>query len=63
MKEVSVNNDLCVKNHKCPVVEMCPVNAVQQSSFTDAPSLDNEKCIKCGKCISFCPYNAFSYKE
>jgi Fe-S-cluster-containing hydrogenase component 2 len=62
MKEISINKDLCVKNHRCPAVSFCPVNAIKQNSLTEAPSIDSDKCIKCGKCITFCSYNAFSYK-
>ncbi len=39
-----------------PCVSVCPVKAV---SIKDGKSfIDKEKCIKCGKCIEVCPYNA-----
>ena len=39
-----------------PCREVCPKNAI---SFVHGKSvIDQEKCIKCGKCLSVCPYNA-----
>ncbi len=40
--------------HPCTVV--CPVNAV--SLEKTRARIDQEKCIKCGKCKEACPYNA-----
>ncbi len=40
--------------HPCTVV--CPVNAV--SLEKTRARIDQEKCIKCGKCKEVCPYNA-----
>lgn len=44
-----------------PCREVCPVGAmtmVNGKSF-----IDQEKCIKCGKCKAVCPYDAISRKE
>jgi Fe-S-cluster-containing hydrogenase component 2 len=38
-------------------VKICPVEAVSQKGF-HAPKIDKDKCIECGKCESFCPYQA-----
>ncbi len=39
-----------------PCSEVCPRDAI---SFVHGKSvIDEEKCIKCGKCVSVCPYNA-----
>ncbi len=39
-----------------PCKEVCPKDAI---SFKNGKSvIDQEKCIKCGKCLSVCPYNA-----
>ena len=44
-----------------PCMEVCPKKAI---SFKDGYSyIDQEKCIKCGKCKSVCPYDAISKKE
>ena len=47
----------CPKNHKCPAVMVCPVDALTQSGV-GAPEVDNDKCINCGKCTYFCPTGA-----
>ena len=44
-----------------PCMEVCPKGAI---SFVKGKSyIDQEKCIKCGKCKSVCPYDAISKKE
>lgn len=37
-------------------MKVCPVGALLQEEF-NAPKVDYEKCIKCGKCANFCPMN------
>ncbi len=45
--------------HPCQVV--CPRGAIK---FVNGKSvIDQEKCIKCGKCKSICPYDAITHKE
>ena len=52
-----VKTDRCPQNHPCPSVKVCPVGALSQHGF-DAPEVDMNKCIKCGKCVKFCPMQA-----
>ncbi len=47
----------CPQNHRCPSISVCPVGALSQMSV-EAPAVDMEKCIECGKCVRFCPKNA-----
>lgn len=47
----------CPQNHACPSIRVCPANALSQEGFS-APTVDLSKCIKCGKCVKFCPKNA-----
>lgn len=47
----------CPQNHPCPSVRICPVGALKQNGF-QAPTVDMEACIRCGKCTRFCPMNA-----
>lgn len=56
-KKIIIIEDRCPKNHSCPSVKICPVNALTQNNF-DAPMVDLSKCVKCGKCVSFCPKKA-----
>jgi len=59
---LEVNQRRCPQNHKCPSVRVCPVGALSQQGY-HAPSVDQEKCIECGKCVRFCPMGALLLKE
>lgn len=54
---LTVDINRCPQNHKCPCVRICPANAITQKGYS-APVIDKDKCIKCGKCIKFCPMGA-----
>lgn len=56
-KKLKIIIENCSQNHKCPAVNVCPVGALSQEGFK-APKIDYDKCIKCGKCSSFCPKKA-----
>ena len=47
----------CPQNHPCPSVKVCPVGALTQKGY-NAPKVDYEKCILCGKCSNYCPMKA-----
>lgn len=57
MKSLTVKTSRCPQNHPCPSVQICPVQALTQKGYS-APSVDKDKCIKCGKCVTFCPMRA-----
>ncbi|MCP1101151.1 [FeFe] hydrogenase (group B1/B3) [Aequitasia blattaphilus] len=44
-----------------PCVEVCPKDAV--SMVNGKSFIDQDKCIKCGKCKAVCPYDAIAKKE
>ncbi|HCC06870.1 MAG TPA: 4Fe-4S ferredoxin [Clostridiales bacterium] len=52
-----VKKDRCPQNHPCPSIRVCPVNALKQKGYS-APEVDQEVCIKCGKCVKYCPMKA-----
>ena len=56
-KKLNIIVEKCPQNHKCPAVETCPVGALSQNKF-EAPVVDLNKCIRCGKCSNFCPKKA-----
>ncbi len=54
---MNINPKICPQNHICPLIKICPVDAIQQDN-TGLPIIDEEKCIKCGKCAKQCPKHA-----
>ncbi|MGE4483902.1 MAG: 4Fe-4S binding protein [Oscillospiraceae bacterium] len=56
-KTLSVKKARCPQNHPCPSVRVCPVGALKQNGYS-APTIDQSKCIKCGKCVRSCPMRA-----
>lgn len=44
-----------------PCMEVCPKDAI--SMVNGKSYIDQEKCIKCGRCKSACPYDAIAKKE
>ena len=56
-KILTVNKHRCPANHPCPAIRVCPVGALTQKGY-DAPEVNQEKCIQCGKCVNFCPMRA-----
>lgn len=55
--KVVVDERRCPQNHRCPSIRVCPVDAITQDGY-NAPEIDESKCIKCGKCIRYCPTGA-----
>ncbi|MGH4141064.1 ATP-binding protein [Clostridium sp.] len=60
--KIKIINSRCPENHPCPSVRVCPVNALQQVGF-DAPTVLEDKCTKCGKCVKYCPMGAIQLAE
>ena len=54
-KQVRVS-DMCQGCLAHPCREVCPKDAI--SVVQGKSVIDQEKCIKCGKCVDECPYNA-----
>jgi ferredoxin len=49
----------CPQDHPCPCVQLCPIEAVSQKGYA-APQIDKDRCIECGACIGYCPYQAIT---
>ncbi len=53
--------DSCMGCVAHPCQSVCPVGAITMVKGRSV--IDKEKCIKCGKCKSVCPYDAVCHKE
>lgn len=58
-RKLVVNKNRCPQNHPCPSVRVCPVKALTQVGFR-APAANQEECIRCGKCVKYCPMGAIT---
>ncbi len=47
----------CPQNHRCPLLEVCPVGAISQEGFA-LPVVDPDRCIECGACVAQCRMGA-----
>ena len=54
-------SDLCQGCLAHPCMEVCPKKAITWESGRS--TIDQEKCIKCGRCVDVCPYNAIVKTE
>ncbi|HPO02520.1 MAG TPA: 4Fe-4S binding protein [Treponemataceae bacterium] len=54
---MNVDERRCPGNHACPAARICPVGAIHQTGF-GLPVIDEKLCIRCGKCIKYCPMRA-----
>ena len=54
-------SDLCQGCLAHPCMEVCPKKAITWESGRS--TIDQEKCIKCGRCVGVCPYNAIVKTE
>ena len=61
--KLTVNAAKCPQNHKCPSIAVCPRGAISQKDACSLPVIDEALCVLCGKCMQFCPKNAFEKAE
>jgi ferredoxin len=48
----------CPADHPCPLVRICPENAISQPVKNGLPVIDRDRCIECGICVDSCPQSA-----
>ncbi|WP_283673033.1 4Fe-4S dicluster domain-containing protein [Butyricicoccus sp. Marseille-Q5471] len=46
-----------------PCVEVCPKDAITLDRYSGRSHIDQEKCIKCGRCVDVCAYHAIIRQE
>ena len=46
-----------------PCMEVCPKKAISLDRVTGKSIIDQDACIKCGRCATVCSYNAISVQE
>lgn len=54
---IRVDKDICPHNHVCPLIKLCPVDAITQDA-EGYPVIDYDLCIECGTCVENCPKQA-----
>lgn len=59
---VRIDAELCPQNHRCPMIDTCPVGAISQEGFA-LPAVDPEICISCGDCVAKCGKEAMSLDD
>ncbi len=59
---LTIDPGLCPQNHRCPLIQICPVGAISQEGFS-LPKIDPGLCIECGKCMKHCGRQAIYKSE
>ncbi len=54
---IDVDKNTCPHNHVCPLIRLCPVDAITQDR-DGYPVVDHSLCIECGTCVENCPKGA-----
>lgn len=59
---VRIKDALCRRCDVCQATEICPVNAIARKK-DKYPRIHLMKCVRCGECVSVCPYDAIATGE
>ncbi|MEG1644676.1 MAG: 4Fe-4S binding protein [Alistipes sp.] len=59
---VVLDKTRCPHNHVCPLIEVCPVEAISQGA-DGFPIVNYDLCIECEECTHACPMKAMQFRE
>ena len=59
---IAVDKSICPHNHICPLIKVCPVEAISQDA-EGFPVIDYDLCIECEACVAACPMGAMKSIE
>ena len=59
---VVIDPEACPQNHRCPMIDLCPVEAISQEGFS-LPVVDADVCISCGTCVEHCGRQAMKLSD
>jgi len=59
---IVIDSSKCPQNHRCPAMAVCPAGAISQDGFS-LPEVDQNKCVRCLRCVKFCPMGAIQNKQ
>lgn len=59
---VLIDQERCPQNHPCPLVALCPVEAITQVG-NELPQVDAQTCIECEACVNACAMGAMQMES
>ena len=55
---LKIDPRICPQNHRCPLLSICPQEAISQIGYDGLPVIDASKCTECEECVKQCALGA-----